>query len=104
MKGFEFKDLLRFDVMVFPKVATVLYLLLVAIAVLFGFATVIRGMSMPWGGGTMIVSGLLLIVIGPFFIRLWFEALLVFFKVYDRLRDINNKLDKLPELSDTTRM
>ena len=104
MKDFEFKDLLSFEVMLFPKIARVCYLLLIAIAVLFGFATVIRGIDMPWGGGAVIISGLAMMAIGPFLIRLWFEALLVLFKVYDRLRDINNKLDKLPESADTTRM
>ena len=101
--GFSFKDLFSFEVMVFPKIATVLYLLLVGICVLFGFITIVRGIDMPWGGGPVIISGLAMMTIGPFLIRLWFEALLVLFKVHDRLRDINNKLDKLPESVDTIR-
>ncbi|MCL0069782.1 DUF4282 domain-containing protein [Dehalococcoidia bacterium] len=102
-KGFNFRDLFSFEVMVFPKIATVCYLLLVAISVLFGFTTFVRGIDMPRGGGPVIIVGLAMMTIGPFLIRLFFEALLVLFKVYDRLGDINNKVDKLPESADTTR-
>ncbi|MCL0083764.1 DUF4282 domain-containing protein [Thermodesulfovibrionales bacterium] len=102
MKGFGFKDLLSFEVMLFPKIATICYFLMAGISILSGFIMIVRGIDAPWGG-PIIFGGLLMMTIVPFLIRLCFETLLVLFKVYDRLGDINNKLDKLPESADTTR-
>ncbi|MCL0075243.1 DUF4282 domain-containing protein [Thermodesulfovibrionales bacterium] len=103
MKDFDFKSLLSFEVMLFPKIATICYFLMAGISILVGFITIVRGIDAPWGGGPIIFGGLLMMTIVPFLIRLCFETLLVLFKVYDRLGDINNKLDKLPESADTTR-
>ena len=91
-KKFDFKDLLNFEVMLFPKVARVCYLVIVGISILSGFITFVEGMGMPWGGGPVIIGGLAIMIIGPFFIRLGFEVALILFKVYDRLCDISNKL------------
>ena len=103
LKNFKFQNLLNFEVMLFPNIATVLYLLLAAISVLFGFAMVIRGIDMPWGGGPVIIGGLVMMIIGPLFIRLGFEVLLTFFKVHDKLRDISNKLNKPSRSVDATK-
>ena len=93
-KGLEVKDLLSFEVMLFPKIATICYRLLVGISILLGFIMLIRGIDMPWGGGAMIISGLAMMTIGPFFIRLWFEFLLVLFMIHDKLGDIRGEFTK----------
>lgn len=100
-KKFDFKDLLSFEVTFIPKVASICYLVMVGISVLSGFIIIILGIA----EGLLAVAlvGLLVMIILPLFIRLWFEVMLIFFKIYDRLNDINNKLDKLPESTDITR-
>lgn len=92
INGFKFKDLLNFEVMLFPKVASVFYFILTGISILFGFVSVIRGFSAQWGGGAMVISGLLTILIAPFLIRLWFEFVLVIFMVYEKISKIHTSL------------
>jgi hypothetical protein len=91
---FEFKDLLKLEVMLFPKIATISYLVIVGISILFGFVTLIRGIEAPWGGGAMIISGLAMMTIVPLLIRLWFEFMLVLFMIHDKLGDVRGKLMK----------
>jgi hypothetical protein len=91
---FDFKELLSFKIMLFPKIATVCYILLVAISVLSGFVMFVRGIAAEWGGGGMIISGLATMIIAPLLIRLWFEFCLVLFMIYDRLDDIRGELTK----------
>jgi hypothetical protein len=91
---FEFKDLLKFEVMLFPKIATVCYLVIVGISVLFGFVTFIRGIDADWGGEAMVISGLAMMTIIPLLIRLWFELMLVLFMIHGKLGDIRDELRK----------
>ncbi|MCD5411875.1 DUF4282 domain-containing protein [Thermodesulfovibrionales bacterium] len=102
-KKFDFKDLLSFEVMLFPKVAKVCYLVLVVISILTGFVLIIRGIDAPWGGEPVVLGGLLMMTIVPVFIRLGFESLLVLFKIYDRLCDINNKFAEPSDSADTAK-
>ncbi|MCI2424673.1 DUF4282 domain-containing protein [Candidatus Acetothermia bacterium] len=91
---FEFKDLLKFEVMLFPKIATVCYLVIAGISILWGFGTIIRGLDAPWGGEVMVISGLGMMTIVPLLIRLWFEFMLVLFRIHDKLDNIRDKLTK----------
>jgi len=84
-KRFEFKDLLSFEVMLFPKIATFCYRLLVVISILVGFVSFIQGIGAVWGGEILFFSGLAMMIIIPFVIRLWFEFLLVLFMINDKL-------------------
>lgn len=47
-----------------------------------------------YGGGAMIFSGLLTMVFGPLVIRVYFEMLIMVFRVYDVLREIRDKVDR----------
>lgn len=94
LNNFNLKNLLNFDVMLFPRVARICYIVLAVISVLFGVGLIMRGIDSPWGGGLLVLSGLFTMILAPLFIRLWFEMILVVFMIYEYLRDIRKTLTK----------
>ena len=71
-------DFLRFEMMITPIVIQILFWLGVA-------ASVIAGIVLIAGGN---VQGILLIIFGPIGARIYAELLIVFFRINDHLREI----------------
>ncbi|RMD86631.1 MAG: DUF4282 domain-containing protein [Alphaproteobacteria bacterium] len=95
-EGFEFKDFLRFDRMIAPKVIRVVYwiglvaITLGALGALFGGGTM-AGAGM--GGGIGHVLGVLLFfAVAVLLWRIIMEAYYVFFGIYDRLGEIRDRM------------
>ncbi len=79
------KDFLKFDVMITPKFITVIFYVFSVLAVLMGIIAVIGGLAMERGGGQAVLMGLFMLLLGPVFVRIWCEVIIVFFKMNDHL-------------------
>jgi len=80
------KDLFFFDAMLTPKLITLIYWLLLLVAVISGLGIMFSGMSF-----TSFIGGLLTIIIGALFARIWCELLIVLFKINDNIRRLADK-------------
>lgn len=85
--------MLNFDTMITPIVIKILYFINVVVVVLVGLVSVFQGLNSRYGGGLQVFIGLLVIVIGPFVIRMSYELLIVIFKINENIDKIANKKD-----------
>ena len=86
---------LNFDKMVTPTIIKVLFWIGVGISVLGGLINIIRGAtSQYFGSGLMVLTGILMIVLGPILIRVYCEILIVLFKMHEALQKLADKADK----------
>ena len=74
------------DEMLTPKIITLIYWLLLFAAVISGLGMMFSGMSF-----TGFIGGLLAIVLGAVFARIWCELLIVLFKIHENIKKIADK-------------
>ncbi len=87
------KDFLSFNKMISSTIVTVIYYINVAGAILWGIGFIIAGATgNGYGAGGKIFTGIMLIILGPLFVRIFCEMLIVVFKINDTLTDIKNNL------------
>lgn len=83
------KDILFFDNMLTPKVITFVYWIMLVIIGLYGLGTML-GIIGGFSFGNFLM-GIIFIVLGAIFARIWCELLIVLFKMNEALQDIRNK-------------
>ncbi|MFP4155268.1 MAG: DUF4282 domain-containing protein [Halothiobacillaceae bacterium] len=83
------RDIFFFDSMLTPKIITFIYWLLLAVILIGGLSTIFTV-----GGIGGFLSGLLTIVVGAVFARIWCELMIVIFKINDNLRKM---VDRTPD-------
>mgnify|MGYP001346096307 FL=1 len=86
------KRFIQFDRMVTPAIIKAVFWIGVIVTVLAGLAQIFAGMSAPFGGGAQVVGGLLIIILGPLFTRIYCELLIILFKMHETLQKINDNL------------
>ena len=94
--SFNWRDMLRFDKMIAPTFLTLLYYIHTTASILASLWFVQKGLSTSYGGGAMVLMGLLGLVVGPFVVRLFYELLIVIFKIHTRLSNIDYTLRGQP--------
>ncbi|WP_100332437.1 DUF4282 domain-containing protein [Bacillus xiapuensis] len=82
---------LQFDRMITPTIIKVLFWIGVALSILSGLSMIITGTG-QYGGGFAVLTGLLTIVLGPLLVRVYCELLMVFFKMHESLKNIEERL------------
>ena len=90
-QGTTLSDYLTFRAMITPIFIQVIFWLGVAAIVVMALIAMIAGIS-NGEAGIAILYGLLTIVVGPVVWRIYCELLIVFFRMLDMLREINNKM------------
>ncbi|HBO38432.1 MAG TPA: hypothetical protein DD638_07190 [Pasteurellaceae bacterium] len=81
----NFKELFLFNKLVTPKIIVVIYWVSLV-------AVVLSGLGMMFGSYPgAIIQGLLIIVLGSLFARIWCELSLIFFKINENLEKLNRK-------------
>ena len=85
-----------FDRLYFPVVARYFFILLCILSVVFyvigiGSALFTQGIIAGIGAA---VFGVIMLAIGLFFMRIWFELILVSFNIHDAVKDIRDNLKK----------
>ncbi|EGM77929.1 hypothetical protein Rhein_2014 [Rheinheimera sp. A13L] len=82
------KSIFFFDSMLTPKIITLVYWLLLAVAVFSGLGA----MFSDYGGGFLVGLGIL--IGGAVGARIWCELLIVLFKIHENLQKIAEKNDQ----------
>ncbi|MGY4688568.1 DUF4282 domain-containing protein [Salibacterium sp. K-3] len=92
-------NFLNFNTMITPVIIKVIFWIGVVLSIIGGLIQFFIGMTADFGGGGQVFLGLLTIVLGPLFTRIYCELLIIFFKMQESLHQINGKLDTLKESS-----
>lgn len=80
-------EFLNFDKMITPTIIKIIFWLGVIGSVIFGLVQI-------FGGGFFVIIGLLTLILGPLFVRIYCEILIIFFKMNDNLNEIKKSLYK----------
>jgi hypothetical protein len=80
------REVFFFDEMLTPKLITLIYWLLLFAAVISGLGIMFSGMSF-----TGFIGGLVTIILGAVFARIWCELLIVIFKIHENLKRLADK-------------
>jgi hypothetical protein len=76
-------DWLTFDKMITPVVIQIIFWIAAVVIVIAGIVGLFSGGFMGF------VTGVLTIVLGPIFVRIYCEIIIVFFRILENLREIN---------------
>ena len=90
----DFQEFLTFRKMITPVIIQILFWIFVALVVIGGLLTIVAGASI--GNGIVLLTGLGYIVIGPIFVRIYCEVLIIFFRMNESLGDIKRILERRP--------
>ena len=92
-QGFDFKEFISFRKMITLQIIQIIYIIgaicitLAALFIMFGGG----GMFMYGGGGlASFLIGLIYLVLGNIFFRVWCELIIVFFRINKTLTNIEN--------------
>jgi hypothetical protein len=88
----EGSDFLSFRRMITPIIIQIIFWVLAVLSFIVGIGIIIFGVIQNVVG--LVLYGLLLMLLGPLVIRIYCEALIVFFRINDTLTEINHKLDR----------
>lgn len=88
-KGFVSK-FINFDSFITPSLIKFIYIFGVILTALVGIGMLFSGLG-RFGSGGRVLSGIIIILISPFFPRVWAELLMVNFKILETLQQIRDK-------------
>ena len=83
-------EYLTFRKMITPVIIQILFWIGVAICVISGIAGIAVGTSSDFGGGEIVFAGFLTLILGPIFVRVYCELIIVMFRILDVLREIQS--------------
>jgi uncharacterized membrane protein len=85
------EDFLNFKKMITPMIIKILFWVLVAVCVIGGLISIAGGATSNYGGGAAVLTGLLMLVLGPVAARIYCELLIVIFSINQNVREINER-------------
>ena len=88
----NFSEFISFRKMITPTIIQILFWIGCGASVLGGLFLLFAGATSSFGGGFMVLQGLLMIVLGPIAVRIYCELLILAFKIYDALVGIREDL------------
>lgn len=91
----DINDLLTFRKMITPVIVQAVFWIGAGIAVIAGLIGIGSGLSSSYGGGTQVLLGLLILVLGPVVVRIYCELLILLFKMYEALNEVRTSLMEL---------
>lgn len=84
------KDFTSFDKMITPTIVKILFYIGVFLTIVCGLVEIIGGLAS--GEGSLVFFGFITVIFGPIFAKVYCELLMVIFKIYDTLKEINQKM------------
>jgi hypothetical protein len=78
--------------MITPVIVQALFWVGAGIAVIAGLIGIGSGLSSSYGGGSQVLGGLLILVLGPVIVRIYCELLILLFKMYEALNEVRTSL------------
>jgi len=91
-----FEKFVSFEKMLTPTLIKIIFWVGVVFSVLTGLITMFEG-------GFAVILGILTIILGPLAVRVYCEMLIIFFKIYDSLNELNRKVENLNPQNPTIR-
>lgn len=88
------EDFLKFRKMITPVIIQILFWIGVAGSVLGGLIVIATSFGRYGSGAAGFLGGLLMLVLGPVFVRVYCEILILLFKINESLVDIKENLQK----------
>ena len=95
-KGQTMGDFLKFKRMITPVIIQILFWVGVVACVILGLVTMVVGVASERGGGGQVISGLLMILLGPIVVRVYCEVLIVVFAINNTLTEMKNIMKSRP--------
>jgi hypothetical protein len=83
-------EYLTFRKMVTPVIIQVIFWVGVSLCLIFGIVMIVGGALSQTGGGIMVLLGLVYLLLGPIVTRIYCEVVMLFFRIYDTLKEIQN--------------
>jgi len=90
----EPQDFLTFKKMITPTIIQILFWILAGLTIILGLAGIVNGATSNFGGGSQVLGGLVLLVLGPVVVRVYCEILIVLFRMNETLAEIRDSLPK----------
>lgn len=87
IKGSMLKNVLFFEKMLTPKIITFVYWMALLGCVIGAVSVMFMSSRSGFGGP---IPGLLILIGGPFIVRIWLELFIVLFKINDHMRDLRD--------------
>jgi len=87
-------DFWSFRKMITPVIIQVIFWIDVVLCVIAGFALIVGGVSTPYGGGGQVLAGVLFLLLGPLFVRVGCEVMMVLFRIHETLAEIKKNTEK----------
>ena len=81
-------DYLTFRKMITPIIIQVVFWIGVVLIAIVGLWEIFRGATTNFGGGQLVLTGLVTLLLGPLFWRIFCELLIVVFRINDTLTEI----------------
>ena len=85
------QDFLSFKKFITPVFIQIIFWVGAAIIFIIGLVMVIKGADSYYGGGSIILLGLVYMIIGPFLWRIYCEILIIIFKIYEDVHELRNQ-------------
>lgn len=86
------KTFFSFDKMITPTIIKILFSIGVFFSIIIGIGTIISGINSYYGGGGLVFLGILALIFLPIFTKVYCELMIIFFKIYEKLDEIEKKL------------
>jgi len=87
-------EYLTFRRMITPVIIQILFWIGVVLCVIGGIIGIVQGAGAEYGGGRLVLFGLLTLFLGPVFVRVYCELIIIFFRIHDTLTEIKQNTQK----------
>jgi len=85
----DFSEFISFRKFITPTIIQIIFWIGVVGSVLAGLFSIVSGLS-AFGGGAAVLTGLLMIVVGPVAVRVYCELIILAFRSYETLVQIRD--------------
>jgi hypothetical protein len=86
------QDFLKFRKMVTPIIIQILFWIGVAVSIVFGLILIVKGATADMAGGMQVLTGILMLLLGPIAWRVYCELLIVIFRISETLVEVRDAL------------
>jgi len=89
----DFSEFISFRKMITPTIIQIVFWIGVVGSVLAGLFSIVSGLS-AFGGGAAVLTGLVMIIVGPVAVRVYCELIILAFRSYETLVQIRDGQSK----------
>jgi len=88
------EDYLTFRKMITPIIIQILFWIGAVGSVLWALFIIFSGVTISYGGGRLVLAGLIMLFLGPIIVRIFCELLVSIFRINETLTEIKASLEK----------